>query len=241
MRKGIYLLPNTLTLCGMFFGFYAILAAFKGQDHYVYGAWAILAAVIFDGLDGWVARMTHSSTKFGIQLDSLSDLVAFGIAPAVLIYSWALQSFGRPGWGAAFFFVICGALRLARYNVQMDTAESKAFTGLPIPGAAIMIATLILFYSKAWGGLPDKNLMILFLPFILAALMVSTFRYHALKEITSKKRMPFWQLVAVVTALVLIFMYPEVVMFIFSAIYVLWGIIEGSVLFYRKRRLKETT
>lgn len=241
MRKGIYLLPNTLTLCGMFFGFYAILAAFKGQDHYVYGAWAILAAVIFDGLDGWVARMTHSSTKFGIQLDSLSDLVAFGIAPAVLIYSWALQSFGRLGWGAVFFFVICGALRLARYNVQMDTAESKAFTGLPIPGAAIMIATLILFYSKAWGGLPDKNLMILFLPFILAALMVSTFRYHALKEITSKKRMPFWQLVAVVTALVLIFMYPEVVMFIFSAIYVLWGIIEGSVLFYRKRRLKETT
>lgn len=241
MRKGIYLLPNTLTLCGMFCGFYAILAAFKGQDYYVYGAWAILAAVIFDGLDGWVARMTHSSTKFGIQLDSLSDLVAFGIAPAVLIYSWALQSFGRLGWGAAFFFVICGALRLARYNVQMDTAESKAFTGLPIPGAATMIATLILFHSKAWGGLPDKNMMILLLPFILAAMMVSTFRYHALKEISSKKRMPFWQLVAVVTALVLIFMYPEVVMFIFSAIYVLWGIIEGSVLFYRKRRLKDTT
>lgn len=235
MRKGIYLLPNTVTLCGMFCGFYAILASFKGQ--HVFGAWAILAGVIFDGLDGWVARVTHSTTKFGIELDSLSDLVAFGIAPAVLIYSWGLQDFGRFGWGASFFYVICGALRLARYNVQMGTAESKAFTGLPIPGAAVMIATLVLFYEDVLGGLKGINIMIFLLPFILAVLMVSTFRYHALKEITSKKRMPFRLLVAVVTALVLIFMYPEFVMFIFSIIYISSGIVEGTILFYRKRRL----
>jgi CDP-diacylglycerol--serine O-phosphatidyltransferase len=237
MRKGIYILPNTVTLCGMFCGFYAILASFKGM--FIYGAWAVLIAVIFDGLDGWVARVTHSTTKFGIELDSLSDLVAFGVAPAVLIYGWGLFNFGRIGWGASFFYVICGALRLARYNVQMGTTESKAFTGLPIPGAATMVATLILFYSEIWGGVNGKNLMILFLPFTLAALMVSTFRYHGLKEISSKKRMPFWLLVAVVTALVLIFMYPEVVLFIFSSVYVLWGIVEGGVLLYRKRIVKE--
>ncbi|MBI4844304.1 MAG: CDP-diacylglycerol--serine O-phosphatidyltransferase [Nitrospirae bacterium] len=232
MRKGIYLLPNTVTLFGMFFGFYAIMSSFKGQ--YVHGAWAILAAVIFDGLDGWVARMTNTATKFGIQLDSLSDLVAFGVAPAVLVYGWGLNEFGRVGWGACFFFVICGALRLARYNVQMDTAESKAFTGLPIPGAATMIATLILFHSEIWGGIPDKNVFILVLPFILAALMVSTFKYHGLKEVSAKQGTPFWLLVAVVTGLVLIFMYPEVVMFILSACYVIWGVTEGFIKLGRK-------
>ena len=171
MRKGIYILPNSLTLGGMFCGFYAILAAFKG--HYIYSAWAILIAIIFDGLDGWVARLTNSTTKFGIELDSLSDLVAFGVAPAVLIYSWALQPFGRVGWGAAFLYVICGALRLARYNVQMGTAESKAFTGLPIPGAGVVMASLVLFYNEVWGSLSDRNYTFLILTFLLAALMVN--------------------------------------------------------------------
>ncbi len=206
MRKGIYILPNTLTLCGMFCGFFAILASFKG--HYMYAAWAILIANIFDGLDGWVARLTNSTTKFGIELDSLSDLVAFGVAPAVLVYSWALQPFGRLGWGAAFLFVICGALRLARYNVQMGTAESKAFTGLPIPGAGTVIASLVLFYTEIWGVMEGRNYTVLFLPFLLAVLMVSTFRFHGLKELDFKKRKPFWLLVVIVSAFVLIFMYP---------------------------------
>ncbi len=234
MRKGIYLLPNTLTLCGMFCGFYAILASFKG--HYIYGAWAILIAGIFDGLDGWVARVTHSTTKFGIELDSLSDLVAFGVAPAVLIYSWGLHSFGRLGWGAAFFFVICGALRLARYNVQMGSTESKAFTGLPVPGAAGVVATLVLFYSEVWGDLTGRNYVVLFLPFLLAIFMVSTLRYHGIKGIDSKRRKPFWLLVAIVVAFVLIFMYPEIVLFVFAIIYLLLGIVESAVIFYRKRK-----
>ncbi|RJQ21764.1 MAG: CDP-diacylglycerol--serine O-phosphatidyltransferase [Nitrospiraceae bacterium] len=237
MKKGIYLLPNTLTLCGMFCGFYAILAAFKG--HFVYGAWAILIANIFDGLDGWVARLTNSTTKFGVELDSLSDLVAFGVAPAVLVYSWALQPFGRVGWGAAFLFVICGALRLARYNVQMGTTESKAFTGLPIPGAGTVVASLVLFYSEVWGATGGRNYIILFLPFLLAALMVSTLRFHGLKEINFRERKPFWLLVVIVTALVLIFMYPEIVLFLFAIIYVIWGIIEGTYLFHKKRRMRE--
>jgi CDP-diacylglycerol--serine O-phosphatidyltransferase len=237
MRKGIYILPNSLTLGGMFCGFYAILAAFKG--HFIYSAWAILIAIIFDGLDGWVARLTNSTTKFGIELDSLSDLVAFGVAPAVLMYSWALQPFGRVGWGAAFLYVICGALRLARYNVQMGSTESKAFTGLPIPGAGVVLASLVLFYNEVLGSQSGKNYLILFLIFLLAALMVSTVRFHGMKEFDFKTRKPFWLLVAIVVAFVLIFMYPEIVIFIFAIIYVLWGIIEGTYLFHKKRKIKD--
>lgn len=221
----------------MFCGFYAILASFKGN--YIHGAWAILIANIFDGLDGWVARLTNSTTKFGIELDSLSDLIAFGVAPAVLLYSWGLNPFGRFGWGAVFFYVICGALRLARYNVQMGTTESKAFTGLPIPGAGTVAASLVLFYNEVWGEMIVKNYFVLFLPFLLAVLMVSTLRFHGLKEIDFRKRKPFWLLVAIVVAFVLIFMYPEIVIFIFSIIYVAWGILEGTYIIHKKRKLKE--
>jgi CDP-diacylglycerol--serine O-phosphatidyltransferase len=112
MRKGIYLLPNSLTLCGMFMGFYSIVASLKGV--YVQASYAIIIAMVFDGLDGWVARLTNSTTKFGIELDSLSDLVAFGVAPSVMLYKWALWPFSRIGWAAAFLFMACGALRLAR-------------------------------------------------------------------------------------------------------------------------------
>ena len=237
MRKGIYILPNSLTLCGMFCGFYAILSSLKGN--YVHAAWGILIANIFDGLDGWVARLTNSTTRFGIELDSLSDLVAFGVAPAVLIYSWALSPFGRFGYGAAFLFVSCGALRLARYNVQMGSTESKAFTGLPIPGAGTVIATTVLFYYEVWGNLAGRNYLFLFLPFLLAVLMVSTLKFHGLKEIDFKKRKPFWLLVAVVAAFVLIIMHPEIVLFVFAIIYVMWGIIEGTYLIHRKRQYKE--
>lgn len=228
-----------LTLCGMFCGFYAILAAFKA--HFIYAAWAILIANIFDGLDGWIARLTNSTTKFGVELDSLSDLVAFGVAPAVLIYSWGdLHSFGRVGWGAAFIYVICGALRLARYNVQMGTTESKAFTGLPIPGAGTVVASLVLFYNEIFGMPGGRNFLILFLPFLLAALMVSTLRFHGLKEINFRERKPFWLLVVIVIAFILIFIYPEIVLFVFAILYVIWGIIEGTFLFHKKRKLKKT-
>lgn len=236
MKKGIYVLPNSITLCGLFFGFYAILSSFKGS--YIHGAWAILIAMVFDGLDGWVARVTHSTTRFGIELDSLSDLVAFGVAPAVLVYSWSLQNFGRVGWGACFLFVICGALRLARYNVQMGSEERKAFTGLPIPGAATVVASLVLFHNEIWKGeLPGRNYLILILIFILSILMVSTLRYHGLKEIDPKKRKPFWLLVLLVIVFVLLFMHPEIMMFIFSTTYMMWGIIETAIILYKKRKM----
>jgi CDP-diacylglycerol--serine O-phosphatidyltransferase len=237
MRKGIYILPNTLTLCGMFCGFYAILASFRGD--FVHAAWAIIIANIFDGLDGWVARLTNSTTKFGVELDSLSDLVAFGVAPAVLIYSWTLQSFGRIGLGAAFIFVICGSLRLARYNVQKETAESKAFTGLPIPAAGTAIASLVLFYTEIWGTKVELNSAILLLPFFLAVLMVTTLKFHGFKELDIKRRKPFWLLVAICVAILFILMYPEIVMFIVTAIYVIMGIAEGTYIIHKKRKYKE--
>jgi CDP-diacylglycerol--serine O-phosphatidyltransferase len=236
MRKGIYLLPNTLTLCSMLLGFYSILSTLKGN--YVYAAWAILFATIFDGLDGWVARLTNSTTKFGIELDSLSDLVSFGVAPAVMMYKWALAPFGRIGWAAAFWFMACGALRLARYNVQMGSTESKSFTGMPIPGAATIIASLILFYHEMLDMPPGKNILILGLTVLLAFLMVSTLKYHGAKEIDFRQRKPFWILVAFVLGLTIIVMHPPISLFLFAMIYLLGGIIENIYLFYKKRREK---
>ena len=234
MRKGIYILPNTLTLCGMFMGFYSILASIKGL--YVDASWAIIIAMVFDGLDGWVARLTHSTTRFGIELDSLSDLVAFGVAPAVMLFKWDLSSYGRIGWSAAFLFMACGALRLARYNVQMGSAESKSFTGMPIPGAATIVATMVIFYYEIWQTVPAKNIYILLLTFILAVLMVSTLRFHGAKEIDFSKRKPFWILVAIVVAFALVIMHPPIALFIFAMIYLFGGIIENIFLFYRRMK-----
>lgn len=234
MRKGIYILPNTLTLCGMFLGFFSILASLKGN--YLHASWAIIFAMVFDGLDGWVARLTHSTTRFGIELDSLSDLVAFGVAPAVMLYKWALLPFGRIGWVAAFLFMACGALRLARYNVQMGSAESKSFTGMPIPAAATIASTLVLFYYEIWGDLPVKNFYILLLTLSLAVLMVSTLRYHGAKEIDFRKRKPFWILVAIVVTFMIIVIHPPIALFVFAMIYLFGGIIENIILYYRRKK-----
>jgi CDP-diacylglycerol--serine O-phosphatidyltransferase len=234
MKKGVYLLPTSLTLCSMFFGFYSILASLKGN--YIHAAWAIMIATIFDGLDGWVARLTHTTTKFGIELDSLSDLVAFGVAPAVMLYKWGLFLFGRIGWAAAFLFMVCGALRLARYNIQMGSTESKAFTGMPIPGAAAVVATLVIFYHEMWEITPDKNYLILLLTVFLSVLMVSTLRFHGAKELNLGKRKPFSILVGIVIVFAFIVVHPQIALFLFAMLYLIGGIIENSILFYRKRR-----
>lgn len=231
MRKGIYILPNSLTMCGMFAGFYAILAALKGN--FVPAAWAIMIAIIFDGLDGWIARLTHSTTRFGIELDSLSDLVAFGVAPAVILYKWALMGYGRIGWAAAFLFVACGALRLARYNVQMGSTEKKSFTGMPIPGAASIVAATVIFYNKMdWSA--EKSLFMLLLSFMLSILMVSTLRFHGAKELDFSKRKPFWILVAIAVIFAIMVMHPEIALFVFAMVYLIAGIIENVYLYYKK-------
>ena len=231
MRKGIYLLPNSLTMCGMLAGFYAILASLKGD--FVHSAWAIMIATIFDGLDGWVARLTNSTTRFGIELDSLSDVIAFGVAPAVMIYHYSLAEFGRIGWAASFLFVGCGALRLARYNVQMGSTEKKSFTGMPIPGAAAVVASTVLFYNvQKWQAAGSHFVLILI--FVLSLLMVSTLKFHGAKELNFRKRKPFWILVAIILAFAVFIMQPEPALFAFLMIYLSVGIVENIYLYSKK-------
>lgn len=236
-KKGVYLLPNTITLCGMFCGFYAIVSAINGN--FLHAAWAIVLANIFDGLDGWIARLTGTTTRFGIELDSLSDLVAFGVAPSVMIYKWALLPFGRLGWAAAFLFVACGALRLARFNIQTGTTGSKSFKGMPIPAAATVLASVIIFYYDYWKGLPGKSVFFLAITIVLSLLMVSTIRYHGLKEIDLKEKKPFWFLVVVVFILFVLFIHPSTAIFIFAMAYLAWGIIEGVYMTVRKKIFKK--
>lgn len=238
-KKGIYLLPNTLTLCGMFCGFFAILSAINGN--FVYAAWAIILANIFDGLDGWIARLTNTSTRFGIELDSLSDLVAFGVAPSILIYKWSLIPFGRVGWAVAFLFVACGALRLARFNVQTGTSASKAFKGMPIPAAATVIASIVIFYYEFNTEIPDKNIIFPIITTILSLLMVSTLRFHGIKEINFSERKPFWFLVVFVLILFVLLIHPSTAIFVFAMIYLFGGIIENIYLFIRNKRSSQDT
>jgi len=236
-KKGIYLLPNSLTLCGMFCGFFAILSAINGN--YLYAAWAIILANVFDGLDGWIARLTNTTTRFGIELDSLSDLVAFGVAPSVMMFKWSLMPFNRLGWAVAFLFVACGALRLARFNVQTGAPGSKAFKGMPIPAAATVLASIVIFYYEFWTGQPGKNIFLLVITVLLSLLMVSTLRYHGLKEIDFRERKPFWVLIVFVIIMFIMFIHPSTAIFIFAMAYLFWGIIENIYLFIKRRRLKQ--
>ena len=245
MRKGIYLLPNLITLSSMFAGFYSIIASFNAD--YERAAWAIMIASVFDVLDGWVARMTHTTSKFGIEIDSLSDAISFGVAPGALVYSWSLQSFGKIGWLAAFFLVACAALRLARFNVQMGSEEKKHFTGLPSPAAALMIATTVLAYQEVidilnalqFTRLADMiglDYWVLVLTFVVAGLMVSNITYHGLKEANLKERRPFGLLVGIVALLGVVAYHPALVLFLISLVYVVLGI--GEALFKILRRQK---
>ncbi len=220
----------------MFSGFYSIVAAFN--SNYEGAAWAILIASIFDVLDGWVARLTHTTTRFGIEIDSLADVISFGVAPGILAYTWTLSSFGRIGWLGSFFLVACAALRLARFNVQMGSAEKKHFTGLPTPASALVIATTVLAYADiieildrlklVWlADAVGKDYWVLALTFILAGLMVSNFTYHSVKEANLKERRPFGILVVIAAFLAVVAYHPALVLFVVSISYVLVGIAEA--------------
>jgi len=233
MKKGIYILPNGITLTAMFAGFFAIVSVLKGS--YEHAAWAIVVAGVFDGLDGWVARMTHTTTRFGIEMDSLSDVIAFGVAPATLLYAWALRPFGRVGWAVAFLYTACGAMRLARYNIQMGSDERKSFTGMPIPAAAVVVAAMVIFYGEMdWDA--GKSYFVLFVSAVISLLMVSTLRFHGLKEIDIRERKPFWILVTMVVILAVVLMHPQTAIFVFAIIYLVVGIAENAYLYARRRK-----
>lgn len=226
-RKGIYILPNLITTGGMACGFYAIVKAIEGD--YVLAAYMIVLAAIFDLFDGRVARMTNTTSAFGVQYDSLSDLAAFGVAPGVLLWLWGLRDFGRTGWLAAFLFFCCGALRLARFNVQAQNPgpPKKHFSGLPIPFSAITVAATIILHGFLFGEGRTQNFFVLLLVFSLAFLMVSTIPYRSFKDIDLKGGRSFQALVAFVILIVLVLSNPPVMLFGIAMVYVASGPLES--------------
>jgi CDP-diacylglycerol--serine O-phosphatidyltransferase len=233
----IYVLPNLITTLNMFFGFFALIYAIRGE--YSWSAYAIVGAAVFDLLDGRVARMTRSESKFGAEYDSLCDLVSFGVAPGILLYLWALQPFGRLGWLVSFLFTACGALRLARFNVQSTIIEKAYFQGLPIPMAAGIVASSVLAWTEL-GWDPQQSVLLLAMTVLLAFVMVSTFRYRSFKDLDLRDRLPFWYLVFGVCVFAVIALRPEVMLFVLFMTYALLGAVFGVLGWGRipkKRRL----
>jgi len=229
-----YVLPNLVTIMGLFSGFYSIIATLNGD--YVIAACATLVAFVFDTIDGKLARALNATSDFGIQLDSLADLVSFGVAPAVLVYKWALAPYGRLGWMAAFLFVACGALRLARFNVQTKKIDPRYFIGLPIPAAAGVVVTSVLFAKEFIGdpGAMTVPVWFTFTIYILAFLMVSNIKYYSGKTLLQQKSYNI--LVIFVLVIFVLGLYPELFLFLISTGYALSGLL---YLGYRRLRHPE--
>lgn len=219
LQKGVYILPNLFTTAGLFLGVYAIIKASHGE--FLTAAIAIVVAHLCDGLDGRIARLTNTTSQFGVEYDSLADLVAFGVAPGVLAYRWALEPWGAWGWLAVSLFVACGALRLARFNVQTSHVEKRTFIGLPIPAAADMIAaTVLVYYFFGGQGATNKHLVLLLLVYGLALLMVSNVRYYSFKDLDLRARMPFYAVVGMIILVMLVVAQPEILFFLGVIAYV---------------------
>ncbi|MEA3386620.1 MAG: CDP-diacylglycerol--serine O-phosphatidyltransferase [Thermodesulfobacteriota bacterium] len=240
-RRSIYLLPNLLTSASLFSGFYAIIAAIKGN--YQAAAVAILIAGILDGLDGRVARWTRTASRFGMEYDSLSDLVAFGVAPAILAYMWGLQDYGRLGWLAAFLYVATTALRLARFNTlsqnsNISSTRDYYFLGLPCPSAGAVLATSVLLCQHVGIFGPVRHVAVLIMVYGLSFLMVSNVRYYGFKEIRWLQQHPFSSMVVLILAIMVVAMEPKVTLFVLIATYVISGPVLMSIRALRPRSLR---
>lgn len=234
-RRGIYLLPNLFTTAALFSGFYAVLAAMQGR--FEPAALAIFAGLVLDGLDGRVARLTNTQSDFGAEYDSLSDMVAFGVAPALVAYEWALGSLGKVGWLAAFVYTAAAALRLARFNTQIGVADKRYFQGLPSPSAAAIIAAGV--WIGADHGIEGASLSwpAAFITTFAGLLMVSNFRFHSFKEIDFRGRVPFVFAVIVMLGYAIILLQPPVVLFVGFMTYA----VSGPVLTLVRRRQRRAS
>ncbi len=232
--KSAYIFPNLLTAGNLFAGFYAIVSSMNLK--FEYAAVAIIIAAFMDGLDGKVARMTGTSSRFGVEFDSLADLVSFGVAPALLIYVWELKAFTRIGWVAAFLFVACGALRLARFNVQAASTEKRWFTGMPIPMAGGTLAVTVLFFHHMHaGGRETSGILFVLLTYLLSFLMVSTVRYRSFKQLETKPHRAFYLMVSVIILISLIAIHPQISLFSLAVLYLLSGPVEPVLMFLLRR------
>ena len=223
--RGIYLLPSILTTFGMFAGFYSIIASINGD--FTIAAISIMVAMLWDALDGRVARLTNTQSDFGAQYDSLADLVSFGVAPALLVYEWSLSDLGRIGWLAAFIFLACAALRLARFNTQVGASNKRYFQGLPSPAAAGVIASMI--WLKFWKfeyfdfGIVSLSYYVgVGITIFCALLMVSNLRFYSFKELDSKKA-SFRFLLAIVLSFIVLLSKPNIFLFTGFFVYMLSG------------------
>jgi len=233
--RGIYLLPNLFTMAALFAGFFAIISA--TQHKFEAASIAIFIAMIFDGLDGRVARLTHSQTQFGAEFDSLSDMVSFGLSPALVLYFWSLQSLGKAGWLGAFLYTVCTALRLARFNSRDQNEEKRYFTGLSTTAAAGFIAGFIWALTSHGLDMTSKPMAILALviTILVALLKVSFIRFRSFKDFDMRGRVPFMAILILVLLLVLVSFDPPDVLLIVFGIYVLSGPVGWVFRFFRAK------
>lgn len=232
-RRGIYILPNLFTTAALFAGFFAIVQAIQGDfDH---AAMAIFIAMVLDGLDGRVARLTHTQSAFGAEYDSLSDMVSFGVAPALVMYEWALHDMGRLGWIAAFIYCAGAALRLARFNTTLEVMDKRYFQGMPSPAAAALVAGLV--WVMMTSGVPGSDVRWLAcgLTIFAGVTMVSNIRYYSFKDINLRKSVPFFVIAAIALALALGAYSPEITLFGFFALYSLSGYVLAAVGIFKRK------
>jgi CDP-diacylglycerol--serine O-phosphatidyltransferase len=241
-KRGIFILPSIITTFALFAGFYSIVASINGD--YTLAAISIMVAMLWDALDGRVARLTNTQSAFGAEYDSLSDLVSFGVAPALLVYEWSLSDLGRIGWLAAFIYLTCAALRLARFNTQVATADKRYFQGLPSPAAAGVIASMI--WLKFWNfeyfdiGVVSFSYYIgIAITIICGLLMVSNVRYYSFKEFDAKNKASFRFLLLTVLSLILLLYNPKIVLFTGFFIYLLSGPFITTIGLNKKRNQKK--
>ncbi|MFN4148163.1 MAG: CDP-diacylglycerol--serine O-phosphatidyltransferase [Rhodocyclaceae bacterium] len=233
-RRGIYILPNLFTTAALFSGFYAIVQAMNGK--FEVAAVAIFVAMVFDGLDGRVARLTHTQSAFGAEYDSLSDMVSFGAAPALVIYEWALKDLGKLGWIAAFIYCVGAALRLARFNTNLEVVDKRWFQGLPSPAAAALVAGLVwVMIDNEWSG-QEARWYACTLTIFAGVTMVTNLRYYSGKNINLRKSVPFIIVVAVALGFALVSSYPPGVLFALFLIYSLSGYLVAVLDWWAKRK-----
>ncbi len=220
-HKGVYLLPNLFTTAALFSGFYAIVSAMDGN--FTHAAVAVFVAMVLDGLDGRVARLTNTQSAFGAEYDSLSDMVAFGVAPAVVVFSWALTDMGKVGWLFAFIYVAGAALRLARFNTHIGDDDGRYFTGLPSPSGAGLVAGMV--WSLSDFGIDGANISVLvgIMTALGGLLMVSNFRYYSFKDLDFKGRVPFFVILVVVLVFAVISSDPSRILWVIFVGYTVSG------------------